>query len=120
VSAALLSGAASPVYAQTAAAAATNRVDELLQRGLDLRHEQRDADALVLFQQALELDCAGTSAASAGQNAQTVALVSGGVALAFAAGALWTGFTVGSSSSEQAGLESCSIGWAGALCSGHF
>ena len=57
---------------------------------------------------------------SAGERAQTVALVSGGVALAFAAGALWTGFAVSSSSSEQAGLESYSIGWAGALCSGHF
>jgi len=57
---------------------------------------------------------------SAGQHAQTVALVSGGVALAFAAGALWTGLSVSSSSSEQAGLESCSIGLAGALCSGHF
>lgn len=57
---------------------------------------------------------------SAGERAQTVALVSGGVALAFAAGALWTGFSVHSSSSEQAGLESCSIGWAGAVCSGRF
>jgi hypothetical protein len=57
---------------------------------------------------------------SAGQRAQTVALVSGGVALAFAAGAPWTGLSVSSSSSEQAGLESCSVGFASALCSGRF
>ncbi|MEO8185708.1 MAG: tetratricopeptide repeat protein [Deltaproteobacteria bacterium] len=57
-----------------------------------------------------------------GLRAQTVALVSGGAAMAFAIAAVWTALADGADSptSELAGLESCGIGLAGASCFGRF
>jgi PEGA domain-containing protein len=56
-----------------------------------------------------------------GQQAQTIALVTGGLSLAFAAGAIWTALA-GSSTSEpaSAGLEACSLGPSGLGCFGRF
>jgi PEGA domain len=56
-----------------------------------------------------------------GEQAQTIAYASGGLSLAFAAGAIWTALA-GRSTSEpaSAGLEACALGPSGVDCFGRF
>jgi hypothetical protein len=58
-----------------------------------------------------------------GEQAQTIAFVSGGLSLAFAAGAIWTALAGHSASDEQpasAGLQACTLGPSGVDCFGRF
>jgi len=55
-----------------------------------------------------------------GERAQTVAWVSGGVALAAGTAAIWTALAGGTDSATEAGLEGCAIGSTGASCFGRF
>jgi PEGA domain-containing protein len=56
-----------------------------------------------------------------GKQAQTIAFVSGGLSLAFAAGAIWTALAGHSSSEpESAGLAACALGPSGVDCFGRF
>lgn len=55
-----------------------------------------------------------------GERAQTIAIVSSGAAVAFAAGAIWAALAGEPESEREVGLTACSLGHQGLACSGRF